>query len=130
MNRKAFLAGLTITVVAQILLNAILLLLLRDLREHVGFIAAAMLIMMLFCFLLYGAARIMAKSSQASLFIQLVMIAVFVKLLLCLALVVIYKEAFHPPNLSFVWSFLIIYISTTVYEVVFLEKVGRQKKPS
>lgn len=130
MNRKAFLAGLTITVVAQILLNAILLLFLRDLREHLGFIAVSMLTMVLFCLLLYGAARIMARSASPRLFIQLVMIAVFIKLLLCLALVVIYKEAFNPSNLSFVWSFLIIYISTTIYEVVFLEKVGRQKQSS
>ena len=130
MNPKAFFAGLALTVAAQVLLNALLLLLIDGLREHLSFIAISMLAMIGFCLLLYGASRIMAGSRLPRLFIQLVMIAVFIKLLVCLALIVIYKEAFHPANLSFIWSFLIIYITTTVYEVVFLEKVGRQKPPA
>ena len=130
MNPKAFFAGLALTVAAQVLLNALLLLLIDGLREHLSFIAISMLAMIGFCRLLYVASRIMAGSRLPRLFIQLVMIAVFIKLLVCLALIVIYKEAFHPANLSFIWSFLIIYITTTVYEVVFLEKVGRQKPPA
>jgi hypothetical protein len=129
MNPKAFFTGLAITVGAQVFCTALLLLVLQGLRDHIPFIAVSMLVMIGFCFLLYGASRIMAGSRLPRLFIQLVMIAVFIKLLLCLALIVIYKEAFHPANLTFIWSFLILYITTTVYEVVFLEKVGRQKPP-
>ena len=130
MNLKAFAVGLAITVFCQALLNALLLLFIDGLDQHIVFIAVSMLVMMGFCLLLFGASHIMARSRMTKLFIQLVMIAVFLKLLLCLALIVIYKEAFHPANLTFIWSFLIIYITTTVYEVVFLEKVGRQKPPT
>jgi hypothetical membrane protein len=130
MNLKAFAIGLAITVFCQALLNALLLLFIDGLDQHIVFIAVSMLVMMGFCLLLFGASHIMARSRMTKLFIQLVMIAVFLKLLLCLALIVIYKEAFQPENLTFIWSFLIIYITTTVYEVVFLEKVGRQKPPA
>jgi hypothetical protein len=130
MNSKAFGVGLAITVFCQALLNAILLLFIDGLDQHLAFIGISMLVMAGFCLLLFGASHIMARSRMTKLFIQLVMIAVFLKLLVCLALIVIYKEAFHPANLTFIWSFLIIYITTTVFEVVFLEKVGRQKPPT
>jgi hypothetical protein len=130
MNPKRFLAGLGITVVVQVVVNLVLLYCIPSLKIHTAFILVSILIMALFCFSLYVAARIVVKSTLTRLFIQLVMIAVFIKLFLCLAMVVVYKKGFDTADNSFIWSFLFIYITSTIYEVVFLEKVGRQKNNS
>lgn len=127
MNPKRFITGLTITLLLQLLFNWLLLQWIDTLRAHWGFILASMAAMMLFCITLYAAARVIARSSLTRLYIQLVMIAVFLKLFLCLALIVGYVKAFEPADRTFVWSFLFIYITSTIYEVIFLEKVGRQK---
>ena len=116
MNPKQFFTGLGITVAIQCLLIFILLLIVPALRTHIGFIAVCMLTMIGFCIMMFAAARIAADSKVTRLYIQLIMIAVFLKMLVCLA------------DHSFIWPFLIIYVSSTVYEVIFLEKVGRQKK--
>jgi len=127
MNPRRFLGGLGITIALQLIVNAALWLLIPAVRAHMGFIITCIIGIAGFCLGLYGAARIVARSTQARLYIQLIMIAVFLKLALCLALVVIYKRVFNPADNSFIWSFLFIYITSTIFEVVFLEKVGRQK---
>lgn len=128
MNPKQFFAGLGITVASQCLLILILLFIVPLLRTHAGFILVCMMTLMGFCVMIYAAARIAADSKLTRLYIQLIMIAVFLKMLVCLALVVGYKKGFEPADHSFIWPFLIIYVSSTIYEVIFLEKVGRQKK--
>ena len=128
MNPKQFFTGLGITVAIQCLLIFILLLIVPALRTHIGFIVVCMMTMIGFCIMMYAAARIAADSKVTRLYIQLIMIAVFLKMLVCLALVVGYKKGYDPADHSFIWPFLIIYVSSTVYEVIFLEKVGRQKK--
>ena len=120
-------AGLGITLILQLIVNALLWWMIPALRSHTAFILVCILGIALFCIGLFAAARIVARSTQARLYIQLVMIAVFLKLALCLALVVIYKRVFNPADNSFIWSFLFIYITSTIFEVIFLEKVGRQK---
>lgn len=99
-----------------------------SLQAHFGFIIVAMFSMILFCLMMYGAARISARSKLARLYIQLIMIAVFLKMLVCLALIIGYKRGFDPADNHFVWPFLIIYITSTIYEVIFLDKVGREKQ--
>ncbi len=128
MNPKQFLVGLGITTFIQCFFNGLLMWLVLSIRHHSGFIIATTIAMIGFCAMMYVAARIMANSNLTRLFIQLVMIAVFLKMLVCLALVVGYKKGFDPADNTFIWPFLIIYVSSTVYEVIFLEKVGRQKK--
>jgi hypothetical protein len=84
--------------------------------------------MVLFCIMMYIAAGVMAKSTMTGLYIQLIIIAVFLKMLVCLTLIIGYTKGFEPADLSFIWPFLLIYISSTIYEVIFLEKIGRQKQ--
>jgi len=68
-----------------------------------------------------------ARSTLARLYIQLIMIAVFLKMLLCIALIIGYKKGFDPVDHSFIWPFLFIYLTSTIFEVIFLERVGREK---
>jgi hypothetical protein len=84
--------------------------------------------MVLFCIMMYIVAGVMAKSTMTGLYIQLIIIAVFLKMLVCLTLIIGYTKGFEPADHSFIWPFLLIYISSTIYEVIFLEKIGRQKQ--
>ena len=130
MSPKHFFAGLAITSLVQILISFLLSWLILPLRTHSMFIGITILAMLVFSILLYGAAKVYARSTLVRLYIQLIMIAVFLKMLLCLALIIGYKKGFEPPDHLFIWPFLFIYLTSTIYEVVFLEKVGREKHTS
>ena len=95
---------------------------------HTGFIMTAIISMVIFCGMMYLGASIAAKSKLSKLFIQLIMIAVFLKMLVCLALIVGYKNGYDPADDSFIWPFLMIYVTTTIYEVIFLDSVAREKQ--
>jgi len=130
MNPKLFFAGLGIMVLVQAGLCYLLVISIQPISNHLGFVLSTIFAMVVFSLMMYAAARVAADSKLTRLYIQLVMIAVFMKMLVCLALVIGYKKGFEPADNTFVWPFLIIYVTSTIYEVIFLEKVGRQKKPT
>ena len=115
-------------IVVQIVLCFLVVQVYPPVGDHLGFIISAIVVLTLFCIMIFAAARIAAASTLARLFIQLVMIAVFLKMLVCLALIIGYKKGFAPADNAFIWPFLIIYVTSTIYEVIFLEKTGRPKK--
>ena len=127
MNPRQFFAGLGLTTLVQVVICILLVWLVPSLKPHLGFIIATMIALLVFCIMMYVAARVLANSKLTRLYIQLIMIAVFLKMLVCLALIVGYTKEFNPTDNSFIWPFLVIYLSSTIYEVIFLEKVGRQK---
>jgi len=130
MNPRRFLTGLGITMAVQIAVNLVLIASLPPVSIHATFIYSTIIVMAFFCLSLYLAARVVVRSTMTRLYIQLIMIAVFIKLFLCVAIVLIYKQGFEPANYTFIWPFLFIYITSTIYEVIFLDKVGRQKNNS
>ncbi|MFZ1678993.1 MAG: hypothetical protein WBP41_06280 [Saprospiraceae bacterium] len=130
MSPKQFFAGLAITSITQISIIMILIWLFVPLRVHTGFIVVTIAAMIMFCTLLFGAAKILARSSYTKLYIQLIMLAVFMKMILCVVLILGYQKGYAPVDNSFIWPFLVIYLSSTIYEVIFLEKVGREKQSS
>lgn len=130
MSPNHFFAGLAITSIVQISISLLLIWWVAPLGTHIGFMGVTIAAMILFCIILYAAAKIYARSSFTRLYIQLIMLAVFLKMLLCLALIIGYKKGFDPVDNSFIWPFLVIYLTSTIYEVIFLEKVGREKQAS
>ncbi len=127
MSPRNFFVGLGLTTLLQLAVSLLLVWTITALKAHIGFIVVTILALLIFCIMMYIAARVLANSKLTRLYIQLIMIAVFLKMLVCLALVVGYKKEFNPVDNSFIWPFLVIYLSSTIYEVIFLEKVGRQK---
>ncbi len=127
MSPRNFFVGLGLTTLLQLAVSLLLVWTITPLKAHIGFIVVTILALLIFCIMMYIAARVLANSKLTRLYIQLIMIAVFLKMLVCLALVVGYKKEFNPVDNSFIWPFLVIYLSSTIYEVIFLEKVGRQK---
>src|SRR5258706_15503275 len=98
MSPKRFFAGLAITSIAQISIILIMIWWVPSLGAHLGFIIVTITAMILFCIMLFGAAKIYARSSFTRLYIQLIMLAVFLKMLLCLALIIGYKQGFDPTD--------------------------------
>ncbi len=130
MSPKHFFAGLAITSMVQISICLLITWLMIPVRAHAGFMAATIIAMIFFSIMLYGAAKVYAQSTMVSMYIQLIMIAVFLKMLLCLALIIGYKKGFEPSDHSFFWPFIVIYLTSTIYEVIFMERVGREKNIS
>lgn len=130
MSPKQFFAGLAITSITEMSIIMVLIMLFAPMRAHAGFIVVTIAAMIIFCTLLYGAAKILARSSYTKLYIQLIMLAVFLKMILCVTLILGYQKGYEPADNSFIWSFLVIYLASTIYEVIFLEKVGREKQSS
>src|SRR5687768_1245321 len=130
MSPKHFFAGLAITSIVQIIICSLLVWWIVPLQSHFLFVIITIISMIFFSILLYGAAKVYARSTLARLYIQLIMIAVFLKMLLCLALIIGYKKGFEPADNSFIWPFLFIYLSSTIYEVIYMDRVGREKHVS
>lgn len=130
MSPKQFFAGLAITSIIQISSIMLLIWMFVPLRAHLGFIVMTIAAMIIFCTLLFGAAKILARSSYTKLYIQLIMLAVFIKMILCVVLILGYQNGYEPADNSFIWPFLVIYLTSTIYEVIFLERVGREKQSS
>jgi hypothetical protein len=130
MSVKSFITGLLLTLGIQIVVCGGLMLLLPALKAHTGFVAVTMVVMALVCILLFVLARRAAANPMHRLFIQLVMVSVFAKMLVCLAVVIGYEQGFAPADHTYIWPFLVVYISSTVFEVIFLGKTGRKKPRS
>lgn len=128
MKPSQFFAGLLLMGLVQVVLTWLIIQLHHGIAAHLGFITTAIIVMMVFCGMMYLGARIIIRSKLTRQFIQLIMIAVFLKMLICLALIVGYKNGYHPPDDSFIWPFLMIYVTTTIYEVIFMDKVGRERQ--
>lgn len=128
MTSKRFLTRLAITLLIQATGIWIICLIQNTVNSHLPFLLASMTAMAIFCGMMYLGATITARSKQTGRFIQLIMIAVFLKMLVCLALIVGYKKGFDPADDTFIWPFLLIYVTTTIFEVTFLERIGREKQ--
>jgi len=67
------------------------------------------------------------RSESKARFIQLVMMIIFVKMMVCILLVGIYIKIEAPDSRLFVVPFLAIYLIFTIFEVIVLERIARTK---
>jgi hypothetical protein len=130
MSPKHFFIRLLMLCAIQAGLCFILIFFNHSIFNHIRFISVTILAMAVFCILLYGLAKRTARSPSTRLYIQFIMLAVFLKMILCVTLIAVYKANLSSPDYSYVWPFLIIYITSTIYEVIFLERIGREKQIS
>lgn len=128
MNKPlSFGLGLTLTLAVTWLGYGLLALAIPALRTHTGFFVTANLAMLAFCLMLYRLASAAARHPRGQAFIGIVMVSVFLKMLMCLALIVGYKKLAEPSDVTFLWPFLLLYVAFTVFEVIFMDRLGRQK---
>lgn len=97
--------------------------------EHSKFALVSILIFAAVCVGLFFAGKKSAVSEQKFAFNNLVLSSVFGKMVLAIALLFMYRSIAAPSNNHFVLIFLLIYVVFTVFEVIFMSKLARLKKP-
>lgn len=127
MHKKTFYTGLLITTGLSILLSSPFFLFLKGAEAHLPFIIFAALAFAAFCISLFRISFAASQNPKGSLFIQVVMISVFLKMLLSLALVIGYKKLCPDTDNLFIGPFIVLYVVFTVFEVIFMDRLGRQK---
>lgn len=123
----SFAKGLALTVLVTAAACTLFALGMPGVRSHTSFLVVSVLAMTAFCISLYRIASAAAGHKRAQLFIAIVMLGVFAKMILCLALIVGYKKLHAPADSTFLWPFLVIYVTFTIFEVIFMDRLGRQK---
>ena len=74
--------------------------------------------------LMYFIGHHSANSSNKNSFLQIVMATTFLKMFLCIGLVVVYHTIAKPESNMFVVPFLLIYIIFTIFETYFMMKLS------
>lgn len=80
--------------------------------------------------LLFWVGRKLAGSSNRNAFTQFVMIALFAKMALTMAVLVAYLKLSEPASKYFILPFFVVYLAFTIYETYMLMNVGRIKPAS
>lgn len=75
--------------------------------------------------LAYYAGKRAVYSKSKYRFVQLIMILILFKMMICVALVVAHVKINHPDSKLFVLPFLTIYLIFTLFEIYVLEKLAR-----
>ena len=68
-----------------------------------------------------------AVSKDRNAFTRLIMVFSMSKMLLSVILVIIYKQVIKPESIYFVIPFFVIYSAYTVFESIFMTKLGKVK---
>ena len=74
--------------------------------------------------LMYFIGHSSANSSNKNSFLQIVMATTFLKMFLCIGLVIVYHTLAKPESNMFVVPFLLIYIIFTIFETYFMMKLS------
>ena len=74
--------------------------------------------------LMYFIGHTSANSSNKNSFLRIVMVTTFLKMFLCVGLIVIYQTIVKPESKMFVVPFLMIYIIFTIFETYFMMKLS------
>jgi hypothetical protein len=68
-----------------------------------------------------------ALSADPNSLTRLIMFLVFFKMFTCLLIVIVYDQYWNPASNHYILPFLIIYVTYTVFEVLFLSKISKLK---
>ena len=126
---RAFIRGLVMTILLTTGACTLLALVWTAVRAHANFLVITLSSMIAFCIILYRLAAASVRQRRAQNFIGIVMAGVFIKMFLCLGLILGYKKLAAPADSTFLWPFLVIYVAFTIFEVTFMDRLGRQKTP-
>lgn len=96
-------------------------------RDHVLLYWITLGVYFLITLLLFLIGRKLAGSSNKNAFTQFVMLTVFAKMILTMAVLVAYLNFSAPGSKYFILPFFVVYLAYTIFETYVLMKVGRIK---
>lgn len=126
MSIRKFLSALSAFTAVWILFLYLLMALFPGAKLHWPMGASASGLFLLICMLLFFAGRKMLSLPNKNAFTGLVMVSVFGKMALSLALLFAYRAILHPSDKWFVGIFLLCYTAFTAFEVWFLFRMSKR----
>lgn len=73
---------------------------------------------------LYVLGKVNLSTGNPQDFLRFFMLSVFLKMGLCIGVILGYRHLFHPPGNRFILPFFMLYGIFTIYEVYFLSKLS------
>jgi hypothetical protein len=128
MTAQRFWVVLAATTVGTFVVNYVFQLFVPSLKQHN---VVAWWSLLLFAFLsipMYIIGKKAALSSQKLLFIQVIMVFILVKMLLAIAILLIYKKLYKPESSLFVLPFFVAYFIFIIFETYFMTRLARLKR--
>jgi len=96
--------------------------------QHIVFGISTTLIFFVFSVIIYVAANVSVNNPNRTRFIGLTITNMLAKMLVSVAVVLIYHKVNNPSNTFFIVPFLLIYIIFTIFETHFLLQIANHKK--
>ena len=124
MFNKNFITGFLISSILSLVIIVLCHeFLLKD--NHLYFLLATLAYFVISCIFIHRLALNAIKSENKYSFSRVTILNTFMKLLIMVSLVVIYKMTFPEKSIEFVWPFFAVYIIFTVFETKFLMKLAK-----
>ena len=95
--------------------------------EHQALNWSLLLFYFLAAILLFVVGKKLAVSENKNAFTLFIMGAVFAKMMLSMAVLVVYLKFAQPASKYFILPFFVVYLAFTVFETYFLMKIGREQ---
>ncbi len=119
-KQTAFLA-LAVTVIQMALGSSF-----TELAEHQNLFWVSQFVFLALTIFSFWGGKYFVKKANKNWFSQFIIILIFTRLLLSIALVIGYFNIYQPNSKLFLLPFFLVYISYTVFEVYCLARVGRE----
>lgn len=94
---------------------------------HFYFSLMSVIVFSLVAMLLFHLGAKSAVSKDKNAFTRIVMASTFIKMFLALVVVMIYHRMAEPEGAYFVLPFFVVYFAFTIFETMFLSKLGKIK---
>jgi hypothetical protein len=127
MTQISILKSIGVCVVIAIAMHMLLSIAFKPVNAYHMFFGISLVLWVLLGLAILYAGLWIAGDSNPNTFSQLVLVSVFLKLLLGIGMVVVYKMQWDPPDNYFVIPFLQVYLIFAVYETYALMKIGRDE---
>jgi hypothetical protein len=127
MKNRTFLQALASVSIASALLIWSAMQLFPFLQVHTGIAAVSLGLFMAICLLLYWWGRHATAGNSKYAFNGVITSSVLIKMVLSIAVLLVYQKRFAPPNNGYIGIFLSVYVVYTVFEVWFMGKLAKAK---
>jgi hypothetical protein len=104
---------------------SILLHQMTELRPYWSFSIVNWVFFVILSITLFAGGRIAAQSANKNTFTNFSLASMLLKMILCVSLVLIYKQVAVPDSLFFILPFFIQYVVFMVFEVYFLSRLAK-----
>ncbi len=125
MNRKRFFSQLSLLTAIVAVVNLVFCALVQPALLGFSLITTALFVVLSLSMYFFSAKAAVSKDKNA--FTRLMMVFTFAKIALLVVFVLGYKQLFKPAGNVFMIPFVFIYFAFTIFETMFLTKLGKIK---